>query len=333
MAQNESTQGHPISDQDAQNITRVEELAYELRVREVMTADIKTLVPEMPMSVALDLFRSAHISGAPVIANGEVVGVISLEDLIRSLTSGNIDDTVGNYMSRTLVTVHSSDPVVEALKLFVNTHHGRLPVLDDQDRLIGILTKGDITLGLLKALQRDYHVEELRRYRASHLFEDIISDRTSLILRYNIKQGDFTHGGAASSFIKRALLRLGAPPQIARRCGIAVYEAEINLIIHTTNGGVIRVEIEPHQITLEAYDDGPGIKDVELAMRPGYSTATEKIRELGFGAGMGLANISRCVDSMKLESTVGKGTRLRMKLFLQKPEELTPEKESTDGAR
>jgi anti-sigma regulatory factor (Ser/Thr protein kinase) len=68
-------------------------------------------------------------------------------------------------------------------------------------------------------------------------------------------------------------------------------------------------------------------------MRPGYSTATEKIRELGFGAGMGLANISRCVDSMKLESTVGKGTRLRMKLFLQKPEELTPEKESTDGAR
>jgi anti-sigma regulatory factor (Ser/Thr protein kinase)/predicted transcriptional regulator len=285
------------------------------------------------MSVALDLFRSARISGAPVISNGKVVGVISLEDLIRCLSVGDTDNTVESYMSRSLVMVHSNDPVVEALKLFVNTRHGRLPVLDDMDRPIGILTKGDITLGLLKALQRDYQAEELRRYRASHLFEDIISDRTSLILRYTIQQGDFTKGGTASSFIKRALLRLGANPQIARRCGIATYEAEMNLIIHTTNGGIIRVEIEPHQITIEAYDDGPGIQDIAQAMRPGYSTATEEIRELGFGAGMGLVNIQRCVDNMKLESTFGKGTRLRMKLFLQKPESFTTEKESGDDAR
>jgi anti-sigma regulatory factor (Ser/Thr protein kinase) len=106
----------------------------------------------------------------------------------------------------------------------------------------------------------------------------------------------------------------------------------MNLIIHTTNGGIIRVEIEPHQITMEAYDDGPGIKDIDLAMRPGYSTATEEIRELGFGAGMGLVNIQRCVDSMKLESTFGKGTRLRMKLFLQKPESFRPRKESGNDA-
>lgn len=333
MSQGDSVSGRTITDQEAQSITRVEELAYELRVREVMTGDLKSLAPDMPMSVALDLFRSARISGAPVIANGKVVGVISLEDLIRCLTNGNIDSTVESYMSRRVVVVHSNDPVVEALKLFVNTRHGRLPVLDEQERPVGILTKGDITLGLLKALQRDYQAEELRRYRASHLFEDIISDRTSLILRYNIQQGDFTKGGTASSFIKRALLRLGANPQIARRCGIAAYEAEMNLIIHTTNGGIIRVEIEPHQITMEAYDDGPGIKDIELALRPGYSTATEEIRELGFGAGMGLVNIQRCVDSMKLESTFGKGTRLRMKLFLQKPESFTTDKESGNDAR
>lgn len=109
---------------------------------------------------------------------------------------------------------------------------------------------------------------------------------------------------------------------------IAAYEAEMNLIIHTTRGGVIRVEIEPHQITMEATDDGPGIKDVELAMRPGYSTASEEIRELGFGAGMGLANISRCVDSMKLESTWGKGTRLQMKLYLQPTQGTTADKEN-----
>ena len=120
-----------------------------------------------------------------------------------------------------------------------------LPVkfMDANGKMIGLLTKGDITRGLLKALQKDYQVEELRRYRASHLFDDIISDRTSLILRYNIQARDFTRGGAASSNIKRALLRLGASPQIARRVGIAVYEAEMNLIIHTTNGGTIRVDV------------------------------------------------------------------------------------------
>jgi CBS domain-containing protein/anti-sigma regulatory factor (Ser/Thr protein kinase) len=327
MQSNNSAQGPTITDKQAQSITRVEELAYELRVQEVMTGDLKALSPDMTMSEALEMFRSARISGAPVVQDGKLLGVISLEDLIRCLTIGDLEAKVANYMSRSLITVRSTEPVINALQLFVDTRHGRLPVLDEDDKPIGILTKGDITMGLLKALQRDYQAEELRRYRASHLFEDINSDRTSLILRYTIKQGDFTQGGSASSCIKRALLRLGASPQIARRVGIAVYEAEMNLIIHTNNGGIIRVEIEPHQITIDAYDDGPGIKDVELAMRPGYSTATEAIRELGFGAGMGLVNIQRCVDNMQLESTWEKGTRLRMRIFLQKQESFTADKE------
>jgi CBS domain-containing protein/anti-sigma regulatory factor (Ser/Thr protein kinase) len=320
MIQDGAQRGFTITDKQAENITRVEELAYELRVEEVMTKDVKTLDPEMPMSAVLDLFRYARISGAPVAVGKKLVGVISLEDMIRWLTSGSMESTVDQYMTTLLITVRVKDPVVEALKLFVNSRHGRLPVVNEKDELVGILTKGDITMGLLSALQRDYHTEELRTYRASHLFEDIVSDRTSLLMRYTIVKDDFTHGGTASSYIKRALLRMGANPQIARRLGIAAYEAEMNLIIHTNNGGIMRVEIEPHQITLEAYDDGPGIKDVELARRPGYSTATEKIRELGFGAGMGLVNINRCVDSMILESTYGKGTRLRMRVFLQKPD-------------
>lgn len=330
MGQENNPSGRKITDKEVENITRLEELAYELRVDEVMTRDIKTLEPDMPMSICLDMFRSARISGAPVVENGALVGVISLEDLIRWLTYGSTESTVDQYMTQNLVTVHSHDPVVEALKLFVDTRHGRLPVVDDQNHPIGILTKGDITLGLLNALQRDSQLEELRIYRASHLFQDIDSDRTSLMLRYAIQKGDFLHGGTASSLMKRALLRLGATPQIARRCGIAAYEAEMNLIIHTTNGGVLRVEVEPHQITLEAYDDGPGIPDLHLAMKPGYSTATEEIRELGFGAGMGLVNIQRCVDNMKVESTFGKGTRVRMKIFLQKPGETVDKETSGD---
>lgn len=317
MDQTSRFKGKIVTDQAAGNITRSEELAYELKIAEVMSTQMQLLSPDMHMGDVLAMFRQAHISGAPVVANGKCIGIISIEDTIRCLLNNDMQAPVSEYMTRNVISISSGEPVISALKTFVTIQVGRLPVVDDTGKLVGILTKGDITRGLLKALQHDYQAEEVIRYRASHLFEDIESDRTSLILRYNITPRDFTKGGTASSNIKRALLRLGAPPQIARRTGIAVYEAEINLIIHTTNGGVIRVEIEPQKITIDAYDDGPGIADIEQALRPGYSTATNEVRELGFGAGMGLVNISRCVDNMKLESTVGVGTRLKMKINLE----------------
>ena len=329
MGETTRDRGRIITDQQAEDITRVEELSYELKVDEVMTRDLVALSEDNRMEEALELFREKRLSGAPVVKDQCLIGILSIEDLIHCLQKNDLGAKVTAYMTVNPLTIHGADPIIEALKQFVGHHFGRLPVLDANEKLIGILTKGDITRGILKALQHDYQEEEVRRYRASHLFEDIESDRSSLILRYSIKKGDFTHGGAASSAIKRALLRLGATPQIARRTGIAVYEAEMNLIIHTTNGGVIRVEIEPHQISINVYDDGPGIEDVALAMRPGYSTASETVRELGFGAGMGLVNIQRCVDSMRLESVLGKGTSLKLKILLQK-QETVGERNSTE---
>jgi CBS domain-containing protein/anti-sigma regulatory factor (Ser/Thr protein kinase) len=313
-----------LSEVAAQNITRVEELAYVLRVNEVMSRDIRMLSPSMRMSDVLELLRREHISGAPVVISNDMIGIISLEDLIRALVANDLEAPVSQYMSTDILTARAYDPVVEALKIFTKFSVGRLPVVDENGLLVGMITKGDITRGVLTALQKDFQVEEVRKYRASHLFDDIVSDRSSLILRYNIKKGDFTRGGNASSNIKRALVRLGASPQLARRCGIAIYEAEMNLIIHTTRGGIIRVEIETHKITMRAVDDGPGIANVELAKQAGYSTATDEVREMGFGAGMGLFNINRCVDKMILESEPGKGTRLEMKISLQ-PEETVGE--------
>lgn len=285
-----------ITDDEAAKITRVEELAYELTVGEVMTNKVFSLRPEQTMREALDEFKKYRISGAPVAVDGNLRGILSIEDLIRSLRDGRIDLTVADYMTSNVITAKKEDQVIEALKLFVKSHIGRLPVLDSENKLVGILTKGDITNGLLQALQNDFEAEELIRYRASHLFEDIVSDRSTLTLRYSVKKNDFSRGGAASNNIKKALLRLGASPQVARRCGIAVYEAEMNLIIHTNHGGVLRVEIESDRITMEAYDDGPGIPDISLAMQPGYSTAPQEIRAQGFGARMGLVNIKSCVE-------------------------------------
>jgi CBS domain-containing protein/anti-sigma regulatory factor (Ser/Thr protein kinase) len=307
-----------ITDQTAKSITRVEELAYDLKVSQVMTRNVKSLPPDEPMIELVELFRQNRISGAPVMVDGELVGIVSMEDLIRALTNLDQYAPASKYMTpaQLLVTIRDTDPVVEAIEILTRTRLGRLPVLDQNGQLVGMITKGDITRGVLDALQKDYHAEELRVYRASHLFEDINSDRTSLILRYNIKTRDFTHGGNASGNIKRALLRLGASPQIARRCGIAVYEAEINLIIHTLNGGILRVQIEPSRILMRATDDGPGIPNVDQAMQAGFSTATDEIREMGFGAGMGLANIKRCVDRIHLDSAPGRGTVLDMEIFL-----------------
>ena len=310
-----------LSDSAASRITRVQELAYELTIAEVMTRDPLTLPINMSMRDALDLIGKNKISGAPVAREHELVGILSTEDLIRSLRDGRIDRKVTEYMTHEVITVRDTDQVVEALKIFARTKIGRLPVVDANNFLIGILTKGDISNGVLDALQRDLETEELIRYRASHLFEDISSDRTSVILRYAIKKDDFLHGGAASNRIKKALLRLGASNQIARKCGIAVYEAEMNLIIHTNNGGFLRVEVEQNRIVMEAYDDGPGIPDIEKARTPGFSTASSDVRNKGFGAGMGLVNINNCVDEMVINSSKESGTNLYLMIHLDKTHE------------
>jgi CBS domain-containing protein/anti-sigma regulatory factor (Ser/Thr protein kinase) len=323
--------GRTITDQDARDISRVEELSYDLKVSEVMTRDVKTISPFMPMSKVLEILRLGQISGAPVIENDNLVGILSIEDIVRAMEKNDLAAPVSAYMSRAIVSANIYDPVVKAIETFSENRKGRLPVLDENGKLVGIITKGDITRGILLALQRDYKAEEIRRYRASHLFEDITSDRTSLILRYDINPRDYINGGQASSNIKRALLRLGASPQLARQCGIAIYEAEMNLIIHSDRGGIIRVQIEPHRILMQTTDDGPGIANVEQALTPGWSTATQEVRDMGFGAGMGLVNIRRCVDKMDLESTPGKGTKLLMEIILR-PEERFKETDDPESA-
>jgi CBS domain-containing protein/anti-sigma regulatory factor (Ser/Thr protein kinase) len=308
--------GRHITDHDAHEINRVEELSYDLKTRDVMSASVRTASPEMPLSKVLDILRIHRISGVPVLEEGNLVGILSLEDIVRAMAKNDLAATTGQYMTRDVVTIATYDSIVKAIRTFTERGLGRLPVVDENGKVVGMITKGDITRGILVALQKDYKEEEVRRYRASHLFEDIISERTTLVLRYSIKAGDFTQGGKASSHIKRALLRLGAHPQITRRCCIAVYEAEMNLIIHATNGGILKLEVEPHRITMSATDDGPGIPDTEKVFEPGYSTATEQVREMGFGAGMGLVNMKRCVDTIDLTSTVGQGTKLVMRIFI-----------------
>lgn len=130
-----------------------------------------------------------------------------------------------------------------------------------------------------------------------------------LILKYHVDGEDFGMAGEASSSVKKTLKQLGFSPEVIRRVAIAMYEGEINMVIHA-EGGEATVEITEGAIRIVLSDRGPGIKDVNLAMQEGYSTAPEEVRNLGFGAGMGLPNIKKYSDDLKIETLLGVGTTL-----------------------
>ena len=132
-----------------------------------------------------------------------------------------------------------------------------------------------------------------------------------IVLEYEISPDDFTRAGEASSDVKSKLKQLGVSPEAVRKVAIAMYEGEINMVIHA-KGGKITVTITPEAITMILADQGPGIPDIDLAMQAGYSTAPDSVRALGFGAGMGLPNMKKYSDDMKIETELGVGTTITM---------------------
>ncbi len=135
----------------------------------------------------------------------------------------------------------------------------------------------------------------------------------ALTFNFNVDGEDFTCAGQASVLVKKNLRQLGLPPEIIRRVSIAMYEGEINMVIHA-RGGVATVSVTEDYVEIVLKDKGPGIKDINQAMQEGFSTATDNIRSLGFGAGMGLPNMKRYSDYMDIESQVGVGTTITMRV-------------------
>ncbi|MBM4036881.1 MAG: CBS domain-containing protein [Planctomycetes bacterium] len=309
-----------------EEVTKIQEMIYELLVREVMTKEVISVMPSTPMSDLREILRAKRISGTPVVEDGRLVGMISIEDFIKWLFDGGQASPVADRMTSDVRTIYDDEPLVQAVNKLERLGFGRLPVVArDTGRLVGVITKGDIIRGLLRHLEVDYRNAEMRGARSSHIFEDIQADRAALKLEYQVRGGDFSRGGASAVRLKTTLLRLGIDPQTTRRAAVAAYEAEMNLIVFT-EGGCIRVEVEPGIVRLLAEDDGPGIPDVERAMQPGFSTAPDWVRELGFGAGMGLPNIKKCADRLRIDSVVGRGTRLEAEILMERQGE--PERDS-----
>jgi CBS domain-containing protein/anti-sigma regulatory factor (Ser/Thr protein kinase) len=303
-----------LSEEGDPNITRVEELIYEVKIQEVMTCDPITAAPDDLLSDVRRKMKDRHISGVPVIERKRLVGMISMEDLLLALEQGKINTRAKESMSSPVLTCYADEPLARAISRFDIRGFGRFPVIDHQGKLLGIITRGNIVHGLLRALEKGYHEEETLKEDATYLLQHVESERTCLSLSYHIKAKDYRHSGSVAKQIKQALLRLGANPQSLRRAAIATFEAETNVMIHG-EGGLLIALIKPYSIVIRTIDRGPGIQDIEKALRPGFSTAPEWAKDLGFGSGMGLNNIQRCTDEMQIRSVPGKGTFMEFKII------------------
>jgi CBS domain-containing protein/anti-sigma regulatory factor (Ser/Thr protein kinase) len=311
--------GAPPSDvnaSDARRISVAQVLVYELRVRDAMSKPPITAAPTDTLRAIQNLMKARRISGVPISDGDNLLGLISIEDIIRALDKGYIDDRVQQHMTRNVITLRDHFSLVRAVAEFDRHEFGRFPVLDGNDRLVGVLTRGDITGCLMQHLER--RAEEALAYEATLRAERVADDAADrIVVRTHVRTGDYDSAGKISQRMRQVLRERGVTPEIRRRAAVVAYEAETNIIIHSL-GGEITATIDPDKVCIEAVDVGPGIENVEQAMQEGWSTAGRLPRELGFGAGMGLPNIKRCSDSLEIKSDNKRGTRLRSEIYLRK---------------
>jgi len=309
----------PLSDvnaSDARRISVAQVLVYELRVRDAMSKPPITAAPTDTLRAVQNLMKARRISGVPISEGDKLLGLVSIEDIIRALDKGYIDDRAEKHMARDVVTLRDHFSLVRAVAEFDRHEFGRFPVLDGNDHLVGILTRGDITGCLMQHLER--RAEEALALEAALRAERAANDTADrVVVRAHVRTGDYDSAGRLSQRMRQVLRERGVAPEIRRRAAVVAYEAETNIIIHSL-GGEITATIDPNKVCIEAVDVGPGIENVEQAMEEGWSTAGRLPRELGFGAGMGLPNIKRCSDHLEIKSDNKSGTRLRSEIYLRK---------------
>jgi len=288
------------------------EIIFKLKVRDVMTANLVTASRADTLRHVQKIMQEKHISGVPIAEDGRLFGLVSVDNILRALDFGYIEDTVEGYMTRNLIVLEDDMPLTFAISWFERYHFGRFPVLDKEEKLVGIVTAGDIMSKILSEMNHQVNKMESE----TPLTQPSESAATGRYYReFNVKKFDFESGGSASNEIRRVLKERGLSPKLIRRVAIASYELEINMVAHS-DGGKLSCYIGDDRVEIIAKDTGPGIPDVDQAMIEGFSTATDWIRSLGFGAGLGLPNIKRASDSFDIRSQMGLGTIVKSTVFL-----------------
>jgi len=290
------------------------ELIYRLKVKDIMTDNVKSASKGTTLREIQALMRDNKVSGVPIVDDRRLVGMISVDDIIRALDQGYIDSTAELHMSRQLVVLEDDMPVSFGISSFEKYKYGRFPVINRSRELVGIVTSRDITSGLLMEMNRS--LEEMERV----LNLQTAPEPAGQVKRvFVVQQFDYENAGRASTELKKILNSRGIDRALQRRAAVASYELEMNLVNHSLGGRLI-FHIDDVSARIEAIDQGPGIPDIAKAMTEGFSTANDWIRSLGFGAGMGLSNTKRVSDEFDLQSTVGKGTHVKAVIHLKPAE-------------
>jgi CBS domain-containing protein/anti-sigma regulatory factor (Ser/Thr protein kinase) len=296
------------------------EMIQRLKVRDVMTSSLTTVERADSLRKVQALMKANKISGVPVEEGGRFLGLVTINDILRALEGGYIEETCQKHMSTKLVVLEDDMPLSFALRYFDKYHFGRFPVIDREQKLVGIICQRDINRALLLEL-----TNELNRLESESLHRKVPEGPFNLyVLReFPVSKYDFENAGKAANKVKQLLKEKKFPPKIIRRIAVAAYELEINLCVHS-DGGALSWQLSNGRAEIIAHDSGPGIADVEWALKDGNSTANEWIRSFGFGAGMGLVNVKRVADEFEIESKVGEGTRVKAVIYIDGPKAQLP---------
>ncbi len=293
-------------------IRLVHELMYQIKVEEVMTTEVVSFPADATFREIQKCMKEKRFSGTPIVQNGDVVGMVSIDDIITAFDNGWIDEPVEKHMTHDVVNVPQNYSVIAASNIFNKYRFGRLPVVKDarSKQLVGLVTFSDILSHLLLAVNKIAERVERQETQITGAVK-----HTEDLLKFELAPDNFELAGIAATTIKKKLKERGFLPALLRRIAVICYEAEMNVIIHSL-GGYIELHINEDSVEIHVVDEGPGIPDIERAMEEGFTTANEKIRALGFGAGMGISNMKKCADTFEMHSSMETGTELKAVVFV-----------------
>ena len=297
-----------------EKLTLVNELIYEIKIKEAMTKKVIFFNKDVTFRQIQLKLKEKKFSGVPIIDHQKnILGIVSIDDVISAFDKGYVDDKVENYMTTNVITIPQNFSIISAIHKLEKYKIGRLPVIEslNSKKLKGIITISDILNRLLivtQSIAEKVEDKEIKNFQRS---KNLIEATAQKIFKFDVSGDDFNNAGQAASITKKYFKGLGIEKNIIRRIAIICYEAEMNICLHSL-GGTILVRIDQqNNAIICASDRGPGIPDVDLALTPGYTTASEKIRALGFGAGMGLPNIKNFADKLVITSSLKTGTELK----------------------
>ncbi|MDN5342400.1 MAG: hypothetical protein PWP28_1275 [Oceanotoga sp.] len=294
-------------------------------INEIMTTPPILVTGETKLKYAKEIMRIKGISGMPVIKRDLTLsGILSIEDIIRVIENNSLEERVEKWMTKKPIFLNEEDTIMTFLELNKNEKFGRYPVINSKKKVVGVVTKIDILEWMFKKLGYIYVHDERRdkvlnkNYVSSITGENFETEGYDF--KYSIDYKSVEMIGIAATKLKKFLTSKNINPELIRKISISTYEAEANVVIHSESNGILYCWTEKDKIKVFIEDFGKGIEDIDSALKEGYSTATENVREKGFGAGMGLPNMKRFSDRMTLISSSGKGVKLEMLFYFNKGE-------------